>query len=152
MVNSYYLNNPLNKYFLNLGECIPVFFNKRSSKKKNEKSIKKAITYLKNKDIVEVFPEGGRSYDGKLKKAYNGVARLALTAEVPVLPIGIIDSNNVIPKGKIFPRFTRCEVKIGNLIQFEKYYGKNVSEAVLEKLTRRVMKQIARLINQKYNF
>jgi 1-acyl-sn-glycerol-3-phosphate acyltransferase len=41
---------------------------------------------LKNGNIVAIFIEGPRSLDGKLKKGKTGVARLALTARVPILP------------------------------------------------------------------
>ena len=152
-VDSTYWNNPVNKVFLNWGGGIPVFVkNEPGSKKKNKEAIDQAIKYLKNKEIVQIFPEGGRSYDGILKKAYNGVARLALNAKIPVLPVGVIGSNKVLPKGKIFPRFTRCEVKIGKLMYFDKYYNKKINKKVLENITRKIMEEIARLINQKYNF
>ena len=73
-------------------------------------------------------------------------------AKVPVLPCGIINANNVLPKGKLFPRFARCEVKIGKLMYFDKYYNKKPSKKILEEITRSIMKEIAKLIGQKYNY
>ena len=108
--------------------------------------------YLKKNEITMIFPEGTRSYDGKLKKAYTGVAKITLKSKAPVLPVGIIDSYKVLPRGKILPRFKRCEVKIGKLMNFEKYYKKKINEKILENITRDIMKQIAKLINQKYNY
>ena len=102
--------------------------------------------------IIEIFPEGTRSYDGKLQKAYTGIARLALTAKVPVLPAGIIGSEKVMPKGALFPRFARCDVKIGKPITFEKYYGKKPNNRIFEEVTRSIMKEIAKLTNQQYNY
>lgn len=152
-VNSNYWGNFLTKFFLNLWECIPVFVGKETdSKEKNKKAFSKALSYLKKDGLVMIFPEGTRSYDGKLKKAYNGIARLALAAKTPVLPVGIIGSCKVLPKGKMFPRFARCEVKIGKLMYFEKYYSKKINDKILEEVTRQIMKEIARLIGQKYNY
>ena len=99
-----------------------------------------------------IFPEGTRSHDGKLKKAYTGIAKLTLSAKVSVLPVGIIDANKVLPKGKIFLRLKRCEVKIGKLMYFDKYYNKKPNKKIIEETTRSIMKEIAELIGQKYNY
>ena len=152
LVNSYYWKIPITGFFLDLWESIPVSVEKdKNSKEKNKKAIEKALSYLKNNELIMLFPEGTRS-DGKLKKAYTGVAKLALKSKALVLPCGIIGSNKVLPKGKIFPRFARCEVKIGKPIYFEEYYNKKISNMLLEEVTRSIMKQIAKLINQKYNY
>ena len=153
LVHYNYWHNPVTRVILDWGECIPVFVkNGSKAQKKNKKAIEKAVNYLKNKGIIQIFPEGTRSSDGKLKKAYTGIARLVLEAKVPVLPTGITDSHKVLPKGKIFPRFTRCEVKIGKLMYFKEYYEKKTNKKILENITRRIMKEIAKLIGQKYNF
>lgn len=152
-VNSLYWKYPIIRSILEHGECIPVFVEKEgNSKEKNKQASEKALNYLEKGEIIEIFPEGARSYDGKLRKAYNGVARLALKAKVPVLPVGIIDSYKVLPKGKIFPRLARCKVKIGKLMYFEKYYNKKLNNKIFEEVTRSIMKQIAKLISQKYNY
>ncbi|MCH8003532.1 MAG: 1-acyl-sn-glycerol-3-phosphate acyltransferase [Nanoarchaeota archaeon] len=153
LVNSYYWNKFLTRIFLNYHESIPVYVEKGDkSKKNNKKSFEKAFNYLKKNEIIMIFPEGKRSSDGKLRKAYTGVARLALNSKIPVLPIGIIGSNKVLPKGKFFPGFKRCEVKIGKPIYFNKYYNKKINERVLENITRIIMKNIAKLIYQRYNY
>ena len=78
--------------------------------------------------------------------------RLAISAKVPVLPVGVIDSHKVVPKDKLLPRFARCEVKIGKPIYFEKYYNKKLNKKIYEEVTRNVMKEIAKLITQIYNY
>ena len=121
-----------------------------NSKEKNKASINLTITYLKNKEPVMIFPEGKRN-DGNLLRGHLGIARLALNSRVPVLPCGIIGANKVLPKGKFFPRLARCEVKIGKQMHFAEYYGKKQTKKILEEVTRSIMKEIARLIGQKYN-
>ena len=151
LVNSLYWKYPVIRWFLDLGECIPVYVKKEKyAKEKNRQSFEKALSYLKNNKIIMVFPEGKRSIDGKLRKAYNGIAKLSLKSKVPVLPVGIIGANKVLPVGKTLPRFARCEVKIGKLLYFDKYYNKKISNRILEEVTRSIMKDIAKLINQKY--
>ena len=151
--NSLYWKYPICRPFLDWGECVPVFTDKeKNSKQKNKVAIGKALKYLKNKELVLIFPEGTRSNDGKLKKGHTGIARLTLEAKVPVLPFGIIGAYKVIPKGKNLPRFARCEVKIGKALYFNKYYNKKITNKILEEITRNIMKQIAKLINQQYNY
>ena len=151
-INAYYWKNPITKFFLDLWGGIPMHVAKEeNAKEKNKASFKLTINYLKNNEPVMIFPEGTRN-NGKLKKAYNGIARLALAAKVPVLPCGIIGANKVLPKGKMLPRFARCEVKIGKPIYFKKYYNKKINNKALESTTREIMEQIGKLIGQKYNY
>ena len=153
LCNSYYWNNIALKFILNMWEAIPVYVEKeKGSKRKNKLAFQKAVNYLKKNELVMIFPEGKRSHDGKLNKAYPGVAKIALKAKVPVMPFGIIDANKVLPKRKMFPRLTRCEVKIGKLIYFSKYYNKKINDKQLGQVTRTIMKEIGKLINQEYNY
>ena len=55
-----------------------------------EETLKWAIKALKDGKIIAIHPEGTRSLTGKLQKAKTGVAKLALKAKVPVIPIGLI--------------------------------------------------------------
>jgi len=153
LVNSFYWKPFITRLFLVLGECIPVYVEEeKNHKEKNKQAFEKALNYLKKGEIIEIFPEGKRSPDGKLQKAYTGVAKLALKAKVSVLPCGIIGSNKVLPRGANLPKLTRCEVKIGKLMFFDKYYDKKYNKKVFEEVTRSIMKKIAKLINQEYNY
>ncbi|MBI1934879.1 1-acyl-sn-glycerol-3-phosphate acyltransferase [Candidatus Woesearchaeota archaeon] len=150
LVNSSYWNNPITKAILEWGKCIPVFVGKNYDSEKNAESIKKALYLLNKGEIILIFPEGTRSPDGKLKKAYTGVARLVLISGAPVIPMGIIDAYKVLPRGNWFPRFKRCAVKFGKPV----FLGtqKNPSEKRLHQATRGIMKKIAKLIEQEYNY
>lgn len=153
LVNSFYWKPFTTRLFLDWGECIPVYVDEgKNHKEKNKQAFEKALSYLKKGELIEIFPEGKRSPDGKLQKAYPGVAKLALKAKVPVLPCGIIGSNKVLPRGANLPRLTKCEVKIGKLMHFDKYYNKKLNNKIFEEVTRSIMKKIAKLINQKYNY
>lgn len=152
-VNSQFWKYPVIREILDSGECIPVYVSKeKDAAKKNKMAFQKAVGYLAKGGIVEIFPEGTRSPDGKLKKAYTGIAKLALKAQVPVLPFGIIDAHKVLPKGKSFPKFRRCEVRIGKPIYFKEHYNKKPNVKVFEEVTRKIMKELARLIGQSYNY
>ena len=153
LVNSYYWKGFFTRFFLNMWEAIPVFVEKEDkSREKNEQSLEKAAKFLNEGRIIMMFPEGGRSKDGKLKKAYNGIAKIALKSGAPVVPAGFIGADNVLPRGKFFPRFERCDVKIGKPLYFRKYYNKKTNEKILEEITRKIMKEIGKLTGQEYNY
>ena len=100
-VNSSYWKNFLTGFFLTIWECIPVYVkNEKNARQKNNEAFEKALYYLKKNEPVMIFPEGHRSKNGKLQKAYTGIARLAIKAKVPVLPCGIIGSDKVLPDRK----------------------------------------------------
>ena len=99
-----------------------------------------------------IFPEGKRGDGRRLQKAYTGVAKLALLSKAPILPIGVIGSDKVLPKGKSLPRFVRCEVNIGKPMYLHQYYNKKINEKALQEVTRSIMKEIAKLIGQEYDY
>ncbi|MBI4971471.1 MAG: 1-acyl-sn-glycerol-3-phosphate acyltransferase [Candidatus Omnitrophica bacterium] len=59
----------------------------------------KALYWLKKNITVMMFPEGTRSKEGHLGAFHNGAFKLALKAKVPVLPIVILGSKNIVQKG-----------------------------------------------------
>jgi 1-acyl-sn-glycerol-3-phosphate acyltransferase len=153
-VNSRFYKNKLIVKLLNHFNCIPVDVSKdvkdeEKRKKRNEIAYNKALDSINKGMVFCVFPEGGRSTDGKLQKAKTGVARVALAAKIPVLPIGIIGTNKILPKGAALPRFKRADIIIGKPLYFEKYYGKTDYESY-EEITKEIMKNIGKLIGQKY--
>jgi len=153
-VNSNYFKNPLFRWYLNHHECIPVEVHKTKDKKEvNERAFRKALYYLKNKEPVCIYPEGHRSSDGKLQRGKFGAARLAIAAKVPVLPVGIIGSRDVLGKGKIFPSIKKViRFKIGKPIYLKRYYGKENNKKILKEATKLIMKDIGKLINKEYRY
>ena len=63
---------------------------------------------------VALYPEGTRSLDGRLYKGRTGVAFLALETGAPVVPVGLIGTDEVMPKGAKMPRLDkRITVRFG---------------------------------------
>ncbi len=61
-----------------------------------------------------LYPEGTRSIDGRLYKGRTGVAFLALQTGAPVVPVGLIGTNEIMPVGAKFPRLRpRVTVRFG---------------------------------------
>lgn len=65
--------------------------------------------------IVVIFPEGTRSVDGLLQEARPGVALLATRSGVPILPVGISNTDVLLGRGKRSPRLgTRVTMRVGH--------------------------------------
>ncbi len=155
---SFYINyrNPFFRLLMETAKNIKI------EPKKESKALLIAIKYLKEGKVVGIFPEGIRSPDGRIRKGRTGVSTLALRAKVPVVPVGLIGTHKVLPKGAAFPRFARCEANIGEPIRFDAFYkdydeaiDRNDQDKVLEieeNVVRIIMKEIARLSNQEYPF
>lgn len=63
-----------------------------------------------------LYPEGTRSLDGRLYKGRTGVAWLAFTTGAPVVPVGLIGTDQLQPVGKRIPRVRRVTVSFGTPI------------------------------------
>lgn len=119
--------------------------------KNKSEVLERALRILKEEGVILIFPEGTRNKE--LTKAKTGVARLALRSKVPVLPIGIDGTHEMLPKGGFIPRFTRkAKISIGKPMAFEKYYGQENDYLILRTVTTKIMKEIARLAKKEYKF
>ena len=68
------------------------------------KAIEEAGQRIREGMVMVIFPEGTRSEDGKLLPFKQGVFNLALRARVPIVPVGICETNRLQPKGCAIPK------------------------------------------------
>jgi 1-acyl-sn-glycerol-3-phosphate acyltransferase len=108
-----------------------------------------AIPVLKAGDMVVVYPEGTRSPDGRLYRGRTGVARLAVAAGVPIIPVGMLGTEKIQPIGQPYPMPFRGRpiVKIGKPIEVT---GRADDRTSLRALTDEVMAEIQKLTGQDY--
>lgn len=67
-----------------------------------------AVATLREGGALVIFPEGAREFaDGRLLDFKKGVARIAIQAGVPILPVTIRGGNRVWPQRQRLPRFFR---------------------------------------------
>src|SRR3954470_15186387 len=75
-----------------------------------------ALDVLGRGEAFGIYPEGTRSRDGRLYRGRTGVAHLALTAGVPVVPVGLTGTQDVQPVGSNRPRVVPITVAFGAAI------------------------------------
>jgi 1-acyl-sn-glycerol-3-phosphate acyltransferase len=94
------------------------------------KMVERIIAILKTGESVMIFPEGTRSRDGSLGEFKRGSLMAALKAGVPVLPVAIDGSYNIMPRGTWLIRPTEVTLGIGKpiMIRSEEEYDAKVKE------------------------
>jgi 1-acyl-sn-glycerol-3-phosphate acyltransferase len=74
-------------------------------------AIRRTLQWLREGGVVVIFPEGGRSLpDGLMTRFKPGAVRIALEANVPILPVTIRGAHRVWPKGYRFPHLALVEI------------------------------------------
>lgn len=100
----------------------------------DRQAIQTATSLLERGDLIGMFPEGTRRRGGgedDLGEAHGGVAFIAMRAEVPVVPVGIVGTEKAWPAGQKWPRFVRITFSFGEPIwpgHFEGSRKERVSE------------------------
>jgi 1-acyl-sn-glycerol-3-phosphate acyltransferase len=74
-------------------------------------AIRRSLQWLRDGGAVVIFPEGGRSTaSGELERFKAGAVRLALEADVPILPVTIKGGNQVWPRGWKLPHLGKVVI------------------------------------------
>ncbi len=108
------------------------------------------IKILREGKVLGIYPEGTRSPDGRLYKGKTGVARMALEAEVPVVPVVMIGTDRVNPIGSKMWRPGRIQLIIGAPLNFSRYEGMAGDRFVERSMTDEIMYRIMELSGQEY--
>lgn len=92
-------------------------------------AIRRSIQWLRDGGALVIFPEGGRGLpNGSMVRFKGGAVRLALEAEVPILPVTIRGANRVWPAGQLVPRMGRIEVVYHPLHHVKQKEGEETRE------------------------
>ena len=107
------------KWFAEKCECIPV---KRDGS--DVQAIKSAMRYLKNGDVVNIYPEGTRNLSyADLLPFHAGAAELSIKMQTPIVPIVQI---------KKLKAFHKSHIIYGDPIEFRQFYNKKVTKEDIE--------------------
>ncbi|MGM7699985.1 lysophospholipid acyltransferase family protein [Microbacterium sp. A84] len=136
------------KFFMQATGQIPI---DRSGGKASEASLNTGLQVLGRGDLLGIYPEGTRSPDGKLYRGRTGIARMALEAKVPVIPIVMVDTDTAMPIGQSVPRVVRVGIVIGEPLDFSRYAGMENDRYILRSVTDEIMVALQRLGEQQYD-
>jgi 1-acyl-sn-glycerol-3-phosphate acyltransferase len=122
----------------------------RSGGRASEAALRKATEILGKGDLLGIYPEGTRSPDGRLYRGKTGIARMALEAGAPVIPVAMINTFDIQPPGQVIPRILRVGIRIGEPLDFSRYAGMEGDRFVLRSITDEIMYELMQLSGQEY--
>ncbi|GAB4086082.1 lysophospholipid acyltransferase family protein [Myceligenerans cantabricum] len=122
----------------------------RSGGAASEAAISTGLRVLSQGDLLGIYPEGTRSPDGRLYKAKTGVARMALEAGVPVVPVVMVGTDQAQPVGRTVPRFMPLGARFGEPLDFSALAHRAGDHATLREVADEIMEAILALSDQEY--
>jgi 1-acyl-sn-glycerol-3-phosphate acyltransferase len=111
-------------------------------------SLDTALSVLARGEAFGIYPEGTRSRDGRLYRGRTGVAHLALTAGVPVVPVGLIGTDKLQPVGSSLPKVVPVTVSFGEPIHVVGSYDGVPLGRARREVTDQIMAAIQELSGQ----
>jgi len=119
-----------------------VFIN-RSDPRQSVQAISDAAQSLTEGHSLVIFPEGTRSADGSIGPFKAGSLKLALMSGVPIVPISISGSKDIMPKGSSVIRSAKVNVVVSPSLSANELNGmtsneiaKKVRDIIVENLSR----------------
>jgi 1-acyl-sn-glycerol-3-phosphate acyltransferase len=91
-----------------------------------------AQTIRDRKISILIFPEGGRSPDGELASFQEGAALIAIRAGVPLVPMALIGTREVLPYGSGHIRGRAVTLRIGDPIATDQIQLKERGRITIE--------------------
>lgn len=109
--------------------------------------------HLEQGKVIGIFPEGTRSpHPDKMLEAFSGVAKYAFHNNVPVIPVGIKGTFEVMSRFDKRPRFKKIiDIIIGEPIDLSVYHRSKLNQKAFKVLTNKIMLKIAELSGKSYS-
>lgn len=136
----------LSKKFFESIDAIPV---DRRSASAAQDALDAGLQRLVEGESFAMYPEGTRSLDGRLYRGKTGVAWLALTAKVPVVPVALTGTDKIQPVGSKGIRLARLRVEYGKPMDLSSF-GEPTSGKARREATDAIMVEIQRMSGQEF--
>jgi 1-acyl-sn-glycerol-3-phosphate acyltransferase len=134
------------RWFFRAAGCVPT----KRSEGKGDGALEAGVEILRSGDPIGIYPEGTRSPDGRLYRGKTGPVRMALEAEVPIIPVGIEGTDKVQPSGTYGVRRHPVTVRLGEPLDLSRYRDQRQDPFALRAATDELMFEIMMLSGQEY--
>ncbi len=111
----------------------------REGTRKTVEAMNEAARKIREGMSVVIFPEGSRSPDGSIQPFKKGGFTLAIKSKVPIIPVSIIGSREIMPKGKLTAGSGEIRIRIGHSIETQNYSLKD-RKVLMEKVRQTISK------------
>jgi 1-acyl-sn-glycerol-3-phosphate acyltransferase len=133
-------------FFVGAG-TIPV---DRSGGEAAQAALDTLLRVLREGNIAGIYPEGTRSPDGRLYRGKTGVARLALESGAVVVPVALLNTDEIQPTGTLIPAVKRVRMRIGEPLDFSRYAASRGDRFVERAITDEIMFELMALSGREY--
>ncbi len=84
----------------------------------DRKAIRHAESLLRAGEAVCMFPEGQLTETGEMQDMSGGAVMISLHTQAPILPIGLIGTEAIVPYGSLKPQraWSKIKLRVGKLI------------------------------------
>jgi len=114
----------------------------RSRGRQALQSLNEAAQQINDGTSVIIFPEGTRSVDGQLQAFKSGAMVLAIKAQVPIVPVAIVGTHEILAKGKLLSRPGRVMIRLGQPVDTTQF-----KLAEKQELASRLHQEVAKLLD-----
>ena len=143
-----YFDDPRTAWFFRAVGQIPI---RREGGSASERALDSAAEVLERGEVFGIYPEGTRTRDGYLHKGRTGVARISLRTGAPIVPCGLVGTDEIQPTDRRMPRlFRRVEINFGAPVDPARWAGRSDDRLVLRQITDEVMFEIRGLSGYEY--
>jgi 1-acyl-sn-glycerol-3-phosphate acyltransferase len=136
----------MRRFFLATG-TIPV---DRSGGQAAQAALDTLLRVLKEGGIAGIYPEGTRSPDGRLYRGKTGVARLVLESGAVVVPVALLNTDEIQPSGTLIPKIKRVRMRFGAPLDFSRYAGARGDRFVERSITDEIMYELMVMTGRPY--
>ncbi|UQU63233.1 1-acyl-sn-glycerol-3-phosphate acyltransferase [Couchioplanes caeruleus] len=136
----------MRQFFVGTG-TIPV---DRSGGKAARAALDTQLRVLRSGNIAGIYPEGTRSPDGRLYRGKTGVARLALESGAPVVPVALLNTDEIQPTGTLVPSVKRVRMRFGRPLDFSRFADRAGDRFVERAVTDEIMYELMTLTGREY--
>jgi 1-acyl-sn-glycerol-3-phosphate acyltransferase len=109
---------PIFGWAMRAAKFVPV---DRANTESAMQSVEIAAERMKGGLSFLAYPEGSRSYDGRLMRFKRGVFIMAIKAEVPIVPVALAGAHKIAPKGSLKIHPGQVVVSFGEPIDASRY-------------------------------
>lgn len=110
-------------------EKVGHIFVDRSNPEAARAAINEALDRIGDGVGILFFPEGTRSLDGRLRPFKKGAFRMALDQELPVLPLTLLGTRDILPAGSLFLTPGRAKIVVHEPIEPAGHDARSLMEA-----------------------
>ena len=122
----------------------------REGTRETVEAMNEAAQKIREGMSLVIFPEGSRSPDGSIQPFKKGGFTLAIKSKVPIVPISITGSREIMPKDKLTSTSGEIRIRIGHPIETQNYSLKD-RKLLMEKVSKTISRNFE-LISGKQAF